>query len=139
MSVNKTHKGLAWFRARYGPRKEHNVGTVSYSALVISTKTGLPDAASYLYGRVASGDTDKLTVTVILNPAFIPKEDAMTILEAIHRQVEGNDVDEMSAAPPIVLIDWLSTLFATDCAKEIARMLTLTAFGRDGVSDAHST
>ena len=129
------HNGLAWFRARYGPRSEHNVGSVSYSALIISTTAELPDAASYLYGRVASDDNDKLTVTVILNPAFIPKEDAVTILEAVHRQVEGNDVGEMSAAPPIILVDWLSTLFATDRAKEIARMLQLTAFGRHGESD----
>ena len=131
----KTKNRLCWFRARYGPRHAHNVGTVSYSALIVSTKEELPDAASYLYGRVASDDNDKLTVTVILNPACIPKEEAVVILEAIHRQVEGNDAGEMSAAPPIVLIDWLKTLFAMDRAEEIARMLTLTAFGRDGVSD----
>jgi hypothetical protein len=128
-------QGLCWLRARYGPRKEHNVGTVSYSALIISTVPELPNAAAYLYGRVASEEDDKLTITLINNPAHLAKDDAEIILSAIHRQVEGNDAGEMSAAPPIVLIDWLSTLFATDRAKEIARMLQLTAFGRDGDSD----
>ena len=130
----KTKNRLAWFRARYGPRNAHNVGTVSYSALIVSTKAELPDAASYLYGRVASDDNDNLMVTVIINPACLNKDDAVTILSAIHRQVEGNDVGEMSAAPPIILIDWLKTLFATDRAEGIARMLQLTAFGH-GASD----
>ena len=139
MCDKMTTEGLAWFRARYGPRHHHNVGSVSYSALVVSTRSELPDAATYLYGRIASNEHDKLTVSVIRNPAELTSEDATTILLAIHHQCEGNDVGEMSAAPPIVLINWLFTLFAMDRAKEIARMLNDVArLGDDGVSDAQT-
>lgn len=118
---------MTWWATRVGVHCDSDVGYCDDVVLMVADESDVVAGLQQpiLRGRVECDfDTGRSRVTSIShNVAMIPADSAVTMLLAIDGKVEGCDDGEV-AAVPVVLDQWLATLFEDDAAKEIARMLS---------------
>jgi len=128
----------SWWAVRLGARDNRDDIGASNVALTTAyeCELGIKVIPLMLHGEVHDvfEDGTSRIARIKNNAVSLPGDDAITILLAVHRKVEGCDWGEL-AADPVVLDYFLCSLFGKEKGLELARMLNEAAFGRSGASD----